>query len=175
MFADEEKDAEEQPMEEPSDEGSTEEAEDPEAATVVMTGREMHEALSASGVTEEEEAAEPEPSSTPTATEGWKTAKIPAAKPSQAASAKPAAPAPPAKRAEMMEESVGEASPSMAAADEKKSAGSFLSRFGIDDPNTQKWVLIGGIVVLALCCLCSCLAFVFGVLPSMGGGASSLF
>ena len=40
MFADEERDVEEQPMEEPSDEGSIEEEEDTEAATVVMTGRE---------------------------------------------------------------------------------------------------------------------------------------
>ena len=171
MFADEEKDVEEQPVEEPSEEESTEEAEGI-APTVVMSGREMQESIGDGSVEDEEKEEKPvEPSSSPTASEGWKTARIPAAKPAQPAAAKPAAPAPPAKAE--MKAAAAEASPSMAAADQKKSAGSFLARFGIEDPNTQRWVLIGGIVVLALCCLCSCLGIIFGVLPQMGG--TSLF
>jgi len=44
--------------------------------------------------------------------------------------------------------------------------GSFLSNFGINDPNTQKWVLIIALSVLALCCICACLTF---GLPLLGG------
>jgi hypothetical protein len=46
--------------------------------------------------------------------------------------------------------------------------GSFLSNFGINDPNTQQWVLIGGGAVIFLCCGCSCLLVAFSFMGSFG-------
>jgi hypothetical protein len=42
--------------------------------------------------------------------------------------------------------------------------GSFLSNFGINDPNTQKIVLFGGGGFILLCCLCTCVEVGFSML-----------
>jgi hypothetical protein len=44
--------------------------------------------------------------------------------------------------------------------------GSFLSNFGINDPNTQKVVLFGGGGFILLCCLCTCVGVSFSMLGS---------
>ena len=46
--------------------------------------------------------------------------------------------------------------------------GSFLSNFGINDPNTQKLVLFGGGGAILLCCACGCLAVVVPMLGTLG-------
>ena len=44
--------------------------------------------------------------------------------------------------------------------------GSFLSNFGINDPNTQKLVLFGGGGFLLLCCACTCIGVAFPMLAN---------
>ena len=47
--------------------------------------------------------------------------------------------------------------------------GSFLSNFGINDPNTQKIVLFGGGGLILLCCACGCIAIVFSMMGNSFG------
>jgi hypothetical protein len=101
----------------------------------------------------------------------WVTAPMPAAKPKSKAKSAPspsAADVPPAPvqaaPAPASMDTGGEAPPSSGG------FGSFLSKVGINDPNTQKWVLIIGGVLILLCCLCVCL--VVG-LPTVMGLLSS--
>ena len=93
----------------------------------------------------------------------WVTAPMPAAK--KASPQPPAQPAPPAAEA-----SAPPPPPQPAAAPSPYKSevvpspsgggfGSFLSNIGINDSNTQKWVLIGSGVAIVLCCLCVCLVF----------------
>ena len=44
--------------------------------------------------------------------------------------------------------------------------GSFLSNFGINDPNTQKLVLFGGGGFILLCCACTCIGVAFPMLAN---------
>ena len=44
--------------------------------------------------------------------------------------------------------------------------GGFLSNLGINDPNTQRWVMIGGGIVIFLCCACACVAAALSVMNS---------
>lgn len=164
MFADEEKDVEEQPAEEPADEEASEED---DSATVVMSGRKVQEALAAD-VEESEAEPEPDDAARTSTDEGWKTARVPAAQPAAKAesAARPETAQEPT--SEAVKETPAKAAPDMPA--ESKPSGNFLARLGIEDEKTQRWVLIGGIVVLALCCICACVAIVIGFMTS-GNGA----
>lgn len=59
-------------------------------------------------------------------------------------------------------EPTAEAAPASTESDgsSEKFPGSLLSSIGIEDPNTQKWVLIGAIVLIVLCCSCVCCAVI---------------
>lgn len=92
--------------------------------------------------------AQPKPEASPTPPPAGAAAPMPAAPPS---AAQPVAP-PPAYGTPPSASGGG--------------FGSFLSNVGINDPNMQKWVLIGSGVLVLLCCACICL--VFG-LPFMSG------
>jgi hypothetical protein len=94
--------------------------------------------------------AQPQPSAQPVPPSAGATAPMP---PAPSPAAQPVAP-PPAYQAEVPPSASG------------GGFGSFLSNVGINDPNTQKWVLIGAIVLVVLCCLCVCLVFGLPVVSS---------
>lgn len=176
MFADEEKDVSEEPVEK--------EEENPLETMIMATASEDDPAED--GPVEEPTMVlgkvEQEPKPKASDDDGWVTPKTPK-KP-----AKKEAPAPPSQdfQATLVEQpaasrrkgSVTKPSeateslkePKVVEAAKPAGAGipdgitSTLTGIGIEDKNSQKWVLIGGGVFLFLCCSCSCVAAIASII-----------
>lgn len=104
----------------------------------------------------------------------WVTAPMPAAPKPKAQPQPPASSAPPPSEAGTPPPPVAQpAAPPPAYSSEAPPQqtsgggfGSFLSNVGINDPNIQKWVLIGLGVLVLVCCLCVCIAGAASLLSS---------
>lgn len=122
------------------------------------------------------EEAPPEPKK-PSDEDDWKTAEFkgaevkdvkaaaaqkPAKAPAKAPAAKPAAK--PAAAGSM-----AASAPAAAASEGGSKPWNFLSRVGIENENTQKYVLFGGGGLILLCCLCSCVGVILTYATNSGG------
>lgn len=181
MFADDEKnEMESQPSEE------SKEPETPQggiADTVAMEPESKKRSRSRKAeetILEEPEPIQEEPKkaksaeeSKPKAEEGWVTAKVPSIQASQGA--QPQTPqAEPIRPVEAAPKAASMPSPSVPAASEGiPAAGSggvkgLFEKAGIKDENTQRWVLIGGGVLVFLCCACACVAIAPVLIGALG-------